>query len=266
MKIEDKIALYLNEGRSKEVDFKFAADFILTKCRKAATGTPIYRGNRRLDKDYYYINPKDFKDRVSPWADYNYYNLLFSNLPSWLKYPKRSKSIVATTSYYEANGRNSRDTPYRLFPVDGSDIGVCPDSDIWDSFQDTLDGDLADFNHILLSFLENASELLDQPEELEGIDRNYPRFIRLTQKIDELDRSKIDFYDIEKRKWLEDWRKSNLPFLYYLNKILAPNKNGFKLVKAGTLIEEAKEVWTDGECIMVIDEVVKDIIEYENRR
>ena len=265
MKIEEKIALYLNEGRSKEVDFQFAADFINKKCRKAATGTPIYRGNRKLDKDFYYINPKTSDDRVSPWADYNYYNLLLSNLPSWKEYPKRSKSIVCTTSYDEANGRNSLPYPYRVFPVDGADIGVCPAWDIWDSFQDALDGnDLSDFNYVLRQFLENTSELFEEPVELHGSDKNYPKFIRLTQKIDELDKSKLDFYDIDNRGWLDNWKTSNYPFLYYLNKLLSPKENGFKIVKSGAIITGGtKEVWTNSECIMVIDKKTLSILETE---
>lgn len=262
MKIEEKIALYLNEGRSKEVDINFAIDFIGKKCRKAATGTPIYRGNRKLDKDFYYVNPADFKDRVSPWADYNFYNLLFSNLPSWKKYPKRSKSVVATTSYYEAGNRNYRKTPYRVFPVDGSNIGVCPDWDIWDSFQDTLDNDLSDFNYILSTFLETASGYFEKPEILDYIDKDYPNFVRITKMIDALDKNGMNFYDVEKRDWLEKWvNNPKIPFIDYLNKLLDPTKNGFKIVKSGARIDDNKEVWTDGECLLVIDEMTMDLLE-----
>ena len=266
MKIEEKIALYLNEGRSKEVDFQFASDFILKKCRKAATGTPIYRGNRKLDKDYYYINPKTSDDRISPWADYNFYNLLFSNLYSWKKYPKRNKSIICTTNYNEAKNRNNKPFPYRIFPVDGSDIGVCPEWDIWDSFKDALDGnDLEDFNYILNTFLEK-----NLPSGIlwgQRADVDYSIFVKQCDLIDKIPKSDInalDFKSSDSRQWLYDWIESDEPFLYYLSQLLSPDKNGFKLVKSGAKNLDSKvEVWTAGECIMVLDNKVEDILSTE---
>lgn len=270
MKIEDKIALYLNEGRSKEVDFKFASDFINKRCKNAVKGTPIYRGNRKVEDDYLHIIPANYDARISPYADTNYYNLLFSNLPSWKKYPKRNKSIVCSTDYDEARNRNNHFCPYRVFPVDGSNIGVCPDWDIWDSFTDALDGnDLADFNYVLEAFLENVL-----PSGIlwgQRADVDYSIFVKQCKLIDKnkKDTSIDDIYDIYRRPWLDAWFESDQPFLSYISQLLSPDKNGFKLVKVGAKMPDTREVWTDGESILVLDDKVPGLIELktdENRR
>ena len=65
----------------------------------------------------------------------NYYTLLLDNLPLWQAYPKRSRSLICSSSENVAQKYSMFSTPYLILPFNGAKIGVCPKSDIWASFK-----------------------------------------------------------------------------------------------------------------------------------
>jgi hypothetical protein len=52
-------------------------------------------------------------------------------------------------------------------------------------------------------------------------------------------------------------------FLEYIQKLLSPEPNGFKLKKSGDKLPKEREVWTDSKSVLVdmvnIDDVLKEL-------
>ena len=146
---------------------------------------------------------------------YNYYTVLFDNLPSWSEYPKRSKSLICTSELNIAFGYSDtkeNGALYIVIPKDNTKIGICPTYDIWDAFDGKLD----------LIALNNK---LHQG----GVPVDYDSIISYLQNS-----AQFKKYDI--------------------NKVFDPNKNGFKLVTYGkveSLFLGNQEMWMSGECLLV---------------
>ncbi len=94
---------------------------------------------------YSLYEPKKFK-RVSANTANHYTVLIDEILPNWKSYPKRSESLVCSTSesYTKAYGNYM----YEVIPFDSAKIAVCPYRDIWESFTFLRNSvnDLGDFN------------------------------------------------------------------------------------------------------------------------
>lgn len=265
-----KLNKYINETRSIGMSRSRAENFIENNCQQALKGTKIYRGLEDHSKDFYYINPKQHSERISPFADHNYYNMLLSSLPSWKKYPARNKSLICTTDFRNAKHRSSYN-PFFVFPKDRSLIGVCPADDIWGSFQDAGLHSLNSFNNILDEFffkniydqkhgkefrkaIETIKDALGiKFPSIDDVDTNYQTFIKASQTIDEL---KVqDKLDLLRYGWLQDFAEWNGTFLNFIDDLLDPDKNGFDLVTIGSDIKKGREVWLDSESVLVSTDI-----------
>ena len=117
--IEEKL------DRTKEVSLDFALDFA-KKNKDFLKGSPIYRGLRNNISLYAFVEPEKYT-RVSANTE-NYYTLMIDNSPNWEGYPKRSKSIICSSSKSGASGYGN---VYRVIPKNGAKIGVCSSDDFW---------------------------------------------------------------------------------------------------------------------------------------
>ncbi len=165
--------------------------------------------------------------------------VLFDNLPSWKMYPKRSESVVCSTSIDGIYGRAGG--MYYVWPKKGSTIGVCPERDIWFSF------DLGEYPN-LDAFTERMYD--------------YFRDIDLNTALQSTKKSNVTYemllkFDVMKKDTKIDddyWQDNEKLITGYFNRALSPEHNGFKLVKAGDTFNsggyEGREVWTDGECLL----------------
>lgn len=94
----------------------------------------------------------------------NIYTILMSNiLPGWKDYPKRNRSFICTNDKSKANKYRSQ--TYLMLPCNNSRIAICPENDIWFSFEfvKSLDGwDIPN----MMRFNENLSNLLSIPASL----------------------------------------------------------------------------------------------------
>ena len=233
---------YINEGRSQTITEEKVKSLIDTQYNKATEGTLIYRGNRSLRGDYYFLDPTKSYERESPFATANFYNLLFSNLPSWRKYPKRNKSVICTTSNANAFRRGC-DVAYIVLPINDADIGVCPADDIWFSFKHSGIANLNILNYDLIDlFKDNTTE--------DNVDVNWHSFLRACKELEDNGRLKemgygFDTIDIDK------YVESKMSFIEYLNELLNPDKNKLKMVKPGAKLKPNVEVWTDSPCLLI---------------
>jgi len=92
---------------------------------------PISSYPKTLYPSYTILNPKIEKRKSRNTA--NFYTLMMENLSQWRKFPKRSNSLICTTDYYKARMYG---TAYRVIPIDlNAKFGVCPEEDIWESFE-----------------------------------------------------------------------------------------------------------------------------------
>jgi hypothetical protein len=222
----------------------------------------------------------------------NVYTLLIDNLRSWSEYPKRSRSIICSTSAFNAAGYGVHNPPHQVFPEDGAKIGVAPRSDIWNSFEKGLSEisvpTLPQFNELILTLAAISRHGLDEgpgfpvSSKFATIAKNVSTFEKLTTHIDHLETvieaeggvDKFvarwhDLYHSEKlpaiasasimdraRQLLEIYKKRG-SLMETIEYLLSPEKNGFRLATPATLREPrdetiAREVWTDARSLLIV--------------
>lgn len=203
-------------------------------------GRAIYKGIQKSfnskNSNFYLTDPSK-KIRKSRNTQ-NYYTLLLDNLPSWEGYPKRSQSLICTSSYSKATRYGE---VYIVLPFNNSQIAICPYNDIWNSFP-LLISSLGYFNAMFNNHVIP--------------DKNYIDFIGLcfTMK-NYLIR---DFKDQAKHELMSQlislFKKANSPkdIENAFNKIFDPIKNGFTKGKIGNIeIPLNREIWTDGKAYLI---------------
>lgn len=253
-----------NKGsRGKRIGDTDALKILESKCSKSwgyflENGKSLLRG-MSFKGHFYHIDPKSSK-RVSQNTE-NYYTLIIDNSSKWRKYPKRSESLILSNNRMKAGGYGDL---YRVFPYDGSNFGICPQDDIWDSFGKTLPPhyglgrlvyeltDMIDiFNLDRPETIQDLSNTLDEVgDNLESIDWTgindggwYNRDDITSQEED------LKYNDL-KVIWLSARPKS---FQKWIFDMIDPNKNGFRQTTdiKKTIVGGNNEVWTDGKAVLV---------------
>jgi hypothetical protein len=202
-------------------------------------GHTIYRGDRG-SFDIQYIIPGNRKSQNT----HNHYTELFSNiLESWKDFPKRNHSIICTNSLSYA--KHYRSNIYKVFPKNGTKLGICSANDIWDSFRVflepmikcDLDFDLSMFNSIVDTIMYKYG--------YEDINTFISDFKNKNKK----EMPRTDAFNT-----LYNLLYDNKDNLYnFLNNGFDPYKNGLKLININdySSVPHDREVWFDGECIFV---------------
>jgi len=242
----------LTERRSKPISQEEAFNLLEKNCKQALKSTPIYRGVKFVDDYFLSVNPSDFERKSANTK--NYYTLLIDNSPYWKDYPKRSKSIICTTSHYRASAYGNI---YRVFPYDGAKIGICPASDFWGSFINSLYGDyLDDFNENI-EYLFSILNIPLKDNSISSIKKSFKQFDKVYQTKKENTIEHITNLHIN---WLYDFYSYKKGLLNYINEILNPKKNNLKLQKIGTPIKcDNCEVWTDSKSILIQSDIFNEL-------
>jgi len=251
--------------RSKSLKEETALKLLNTKCKKVLKAyhneTQQFFRSTHIKDDYRWVDPKKSKRASIKGAEGNHYTLLMSNLPSWKNYPKRETAIIGSSTAGGASKMFGLNT-YIVFPYDGSKIAIVPSADIWHSMKSVP---IKQIN----IFLREVSKIYN----LKDVDKSWNNLKKLIQVIDK------DYKDVGPEKlyvklkgvwgwitrdiWLKE--KGNLSFSQFLDWVLEPNRNGFKLSQAGGSMifpkGSEKEVWTDGKCILVNIEKLDEVWE-----
>jgi hypothetical protein len=251
--------------RSKSIEESALLDMLRTDYTDAVrafkNGNKIFRGT--TSEDDYMITDPSIGTRVSA-NTLNYYTLIIDNSDSWKEYPKRSKSIICSTSTVYADEYG---TIYSVFPINGSKIGVCSKKDFWESFP-VLKTEFDRAGIPLTPWLSSLTRLLGGLVDLTGKRPNIKTLPTLKKAFDSVDTFIRD-------KEYEHKEGLNTTILFDVMKmldykghlytsvedLLDPVKNNFKLENISDFkSEKNREVWTDGKSIMISIDKVDDII------
>ncbi len=237
----------------------------------------IFRGvYNSLDKPFFIkssINEK--QPRISANTT-NECNLLMSEVfESWEKFPIRNQSFICSTDYN--NCLNFGDV-YFVIPLYDYDIGVCSDYDLWDSFEKTLG------KHTTVASLNSSIQRLIKMNKFKNSKEALNTNIKFTKKDDLIHELKNVEKSIKENKfsndyikqWLGDnefsnfWKvddieqeiiyqvKNNKSILNFLEELLNPYANGFKIMKYSDFYNKRqytnREVWFSGEALFVSTE------------
>jgi hypothetical protein len=256
-----KFIQYLNEERSQHITRSAAIDLIKKNCsiiyKKYKDGMPkLWRGVRHSQSNYLFVDGASSQNlRRSAHAYYNYYTLLFDNLPSWKDYPKRSKSIICSNSQFTANTYGEI---YLVFPYNNVKIGEASSDDIWVSFKDLGNLDCI-FNislHRILSANKGGARF----------DKNWSQLESALKSLkDKLKQIKIkDLYPSPSRELFYKAKSGDI--LEYLDEILNPQKNGFRLITTNDNFRNEihgaeREYWLEGPAILISVDHTREILD-----
>ena len=233
--------------------------------KSAKKGICIYRGQRDGYINSPFISTPNY--RISQNANYNIYTRLLSDiLPSWKEYPKRNHSFICTNNINRADDYGNI---YIVLPKNGTKLGICPEEDIWDSFQ-TLPYTLNDFNIELSAFLLwilntdnsdntynkiNMAKLFENgtTDEIENLFYNADK-----KMINFLSANDYEIYYPEMvhndlaEKILSNYKDELITGT--LNDMLNPETNHFNLIDIknySSFFADNNEIWFDNEAIFI---------------
>jgi hypothetical protein len=249
----------LSEGRGKPLKKAMALEYIKTHCKKALEeyykGHIIYRGIDNTDiASAFEITGKSTTPRKSANTT-NHYTLLIDNLPSWRGFPKRSQSIICSTSNDKASMYGE---VFVVFPIDGAKIGICPEDDIFFSFKFMKGETMRTFNNSINNIMELVSGL-----KLGNTDASWAVMMKYFKGIDDVmkplsaDERKEMTSRIFGAKIVLDGYDPEKGIFVHLNEVMAPRENNFRLIQSGGVIPYDKEVWIEDKCILIDEYMIK---------
>lgn len=142
-----------------------------TAIDNARVGNYIYRGDRKWTEQYVAFD-SSLSVRASDNGR-NYYTMLMDTLPAFNGFPKRSKSLITSSTKSKAKPYGDM---YRIYPHQDAKVGICQWKDIWDTEFMLLGTkvNFADLNeglHILgVSETNVLSSLKERSDYFRGID------------------------------------------------------------------------------------------------
>jgi len=140
--------------RSVTLDEQEALDFIESDAKTFASGGMVlYRGAATSTDPYLWLDPSVSRRRAMGDMP-NHYNLIMSNLPSWSDMPPRDSSVIMTDTMALAKTYGE---VYTCIPMDGADMGVLWQGDIWTSFgrHSTNNKEELAYPHVLAKYLKD---------------------------------------------------------------------------------------------------------------
>lgn len=248
----------------------------------------IFRGAHYNVGCSYHINPA-----AVPRLSQNTTNeaiFLVSTLTNWITYPKRSRSLICSSSN-DGYTRSFGNDTYVVLPKNGSRIGICQAQDFWTSFQYMKTRasirSIDDFNIYLNQLLKSINSgyddksygsvmqtLKEADKKITSIAKNttlddirtLPEDIRKLiglRTVRAYYGDNLTYQYIEGKMSISNIKYPNETFIEFISDILDPVKNGFKLSNTNDLIDDLgrnhdlypKELWTDGPCYLIPQKV-----------
>jgi hypothetical protein len=251
--IKYKLFEKLNSRGSKSLTEEEFNQILKTSCKNwTKSKTPLYRGQIDMGP-YVYFDPKGtYRQSIE---DINIHIDLIDNLPSWNEYPKYSSSVIGSTS----NNVSNYGKVYEIIPFDNINIGVCPKTNIWDSFGYTKFGEWGEDIYKVYHFLTTV-----------GIDANMiyindsNNLEKNLQSINKIDISKCDYsikeyanqFLIEASEFfgkkIKDLNGSDC-YKFINDKFFNPKERGFINIRydIGFNLPINRQIWTNGPVLLI---------------
>ncbi len=220
---------------------------------KAKNGDIIYRGADNYTKNCLAIEYIPGK-RISESTTNIYTKLLSDIFPSWSKFPKRNRSIIA--SFNPNLAKFYGEILYIVLPKNGSQIAICPRNDIWVSFKEYSSfTDLSQFN---TEFVRTVSSVLgisindikqafseDSNDKVLNILTNLDKELLVLCENNKIHNNLINDY-------YKEWQKNNnLLYSEYLENIFF-NNSKFKIQNISDLKSNGiSEVWFENSSLLI---------------
>lgn len=258
------------EDTASEIQKLYKGKFDLDKFLKTQA---IFKG---LSQNKHQIDPyahsllfSGYKQpRVSPNTYTNFYNIFFSNDPSWKSFPKRNISLSCSTWDMKAMRYGGKFGVYCAIPSPGEKIGCCPGEDIWDGFGKSFDSirvldvliskivtllkytpnDTTDWSK-MKKILADASQLTLQ-DMIDAVNDN--------DKISAIDGDVLSLLKLIYNNKMSE----KVNFIERLQEILDPKANGFKTVKYPNRSPEFSEVWFEGNAVLIKNTDIEELAKY----
>lgn len=248
---------------------KYAPGYL--KNISSASNSKIFRGFKNISAHSTGKIDTDKMNRMSA-NTFNYYTLWMDNSPAWSAFPKRSKSLICSTSISAAGDYARNSAAQLIIPADSNKIGICSDDDLWFSFH-VLDEMAADsisdsykfsMDKFMTVLYYGLSGLGISENEVHAAQTNYSAFEsiikRATRRSIEKIIDSLDDADFGERKYknleklLAILEKNDLNSLYDLFvKGLDPESNKFRVTTASKFrqAEDDTEIWVQGPCYTI---------------
>jgi hypothetical protein len=202
--------------------------------------------------DYFYVDPsKLIRKTLTGMIGAEFYTNLIDTNSRWSKYPKRSKSLILSNNYIYAQNYG---LIHFCFPTNGSQFGVCPKEDIFESWLNVADGPLpiyiSNFINDLIweDFVSADKEIKKLLKDIDNDNEilTLETLAFLIQKLHDNDLLKnySDYDFIEKIDPQQN-------IYNQLEDIFSPEANGFKLIGVKDLKNYRNgenEFWTSNPC------------------
>ena len=240
---------------TEEITLKDAYNIMKKNCTEFIENPMnIFKG-AIIDLKHYTFDSKKFNRPPSSESSASLlYHWVFNNSKYWQDYPKRSEAIIGSLSVLTAQGYG--DSVFNVIPFDGSNWGICPEPDIWTSFDNRID-DLIDFtndidNYVKLEFkfhfathtFTNFIEILKSVNKENFVEGNLePRYEDLVLILLE---TKKNLYDV-----VEELLRPNMNNFMHLEYDEMFINFGEDKTSPYKLRQYGREVWTDSKCLYI---------------
>lgn len=204
--------------------------------------SPLWRGSISSHTEARIIDPSSGVRKSENTS--NHYTELMDNSPYYKGWPKRSKSLICSTSESRARQYGRL---YAVLPFNGTKIAVASDFDIW-------------LTSLYFPELNWATNLYKFNEFMGdsglGFPENYEDMVWYSKSATFANIFRREFYD-EK----DNFKPSN--FIEYIQKYMAPDLVEFTLedtLSFSTTEHPNKECWFSGKCIIMEKDIYNSML------
>lgn len=258
MKIADITEAFVDkeaaEKNTSDIDPTKLIAALKANCSDALSGmnnnmSYIFKGIPGMNKEFFLYDSSTV-ERTSANTN-NFYTLFMSKYsPEWAKFPPRDRSVICSSASLMAGGYG---TLFQVFPFNGTKIGICPEGDLWMSFQASGINDLSDFNDKIAGLM---TRIFADKDVFSYFDVKKINVV-IANNIEEFLKMVIDPKTMPK---MPQW------FTPFIGKTVREavtsliSTRHFKLVNTKMYFSDAvrnKEVWFSGKCIIVRQDLIQ---------